>query len=104
LIVLPDAPLKDTVPVPALNTPLLVQLPFTSRLKEPIAVSVPLIVIFWHVPALLVIVTVVPLAMTTSSFGPGTFPQLQVETLFHAPELIDVHVANPDSNFELLFF
>jgi hypothetical protein len=49
-------------------------------------------------------VTVVPPAMITLSVGPGTIPQLQVEGLFHAPDATDVHVGNPDSNFESLFF
>ena len=46
LMVLFVAPLKVTEPLPAVKAPLLVQLPFTSRLIPELKVSVPLRVMF----------------------------------------------------------
>src|SRR5258706_16019313 len=93
IVVFPD-PLKLTEPVPALNVPLLSQLPFTSRLIVGLKLSEPptLIVMFKHAVATSTLTTV-PAAIITSSLRPGTPAPPQVFGSLQSPALVDVNVA-----------
>ena len=106
-IVVFAAPLNLTVPVPALNVPLLVQCPATSSVVPALKTREPFVLIAMSVqvgagdPASMV--TVVPPAMITLSAGPGQLHNSRLQD-HSCPDAQMCMLQILIQNFESLFF